>query len=154
MGLLNDHVVVWWWLWGPAGVCVLAECGKGGVGGGQGTQTSLYTCLMEYPSFHRAKCPSHVVPGLWGSEVAVALLKGVSCFRCGQRQRATHTARASLTPNGFRNQMCVVTILCVSPSYFNTKFTMCCEIHTGRRALLGWREWFLTCIRWQRSYTE
>lgn len=33
--------------------------------------------------------------------------------------------------------MCVVAISCVSLSYFNTKFTMCYEIHVGRYCLGG-----------------
>lgn len=33
---------------------------------------------------------------------------------------------------GFRNQMCVVAISCVSLSYFNTKFITCSEINVRR----------------------
>lgn len=76
--------------------------------------------------------PSHPVPGLWDSVGAVALLKGASSARAAQ-------PASQVTGNGLRNQMCAVTGSCVSPSYFNTKFTMCFKIHaTGPQVLFGW----------------
>lgn len=69
MGLLNENVVV-----AATGfVYYLSGAGQGGRWTVHlGISTPMF--LMECPSFHRAKCPSHVVPGLWSS--AVALFKG------------------------------------------------------------------------------
>lgn len=56
-----------------------------------------------------------------------------SRLRYGPRQRGCLYSQGQFGPKqGFRNQMCVVAISCVSLSYFNTKFITCSEINVRR----------------------
>lgn len=87
------------------------------------------------PSSIQPSALSHLVHGLWGPEVAVPLLK-VSLASAVASAREVPIQPVRFTPNGFRNQMCVVTVSCVCLlSYFNTKFTMCCEVHASKYCL-------------------
>lgn len=104
---------------------------KGGNSGDDGSPPLL---LLLLPGSPLSLFPS--VPGLLGPSGG-----------CGPRSRtsvppasdAAHAGEAACPApgrfgpkQGFRNQMCVVAVSCVSPPYFNTKFITCSEINVRR----------------------
>lgn len=87
------------------------------------------------PSVQGANCPSPPVSlGLWGLVVVCPRPRtSVPPASDAAHARGGLCSQRQLGPEqGFRNQMCVVAILCVSLSYFNTKFIMCSEINVRK----------------------
>lgn len=108
----------------PAVLC--APCREG---------TSRPMCLKEGTLGTAGTCPLPPSLGPRGPAVAVSPPEDlcVSRLRRGPRQRGCPYSQGQFGPKqGFRNQMCVVAISCVSLSYFTIKFITCSEINVRR----------------------